>query len=86
MRILCDACGEVGHCYFDGYDFAERLLEGIKFHAKVVDNKIVVSVADEHKLYFENFNQEKWLDEALDHAQSTDVMNCDCGGSCWIEK
>jgi len=56
----------------DGYSFGDRLLEGVMFEIKFNNNDEVISVEvqESAKGYFENLNQEKWLNAAKKYAES----------------
>lgn len=55
----------------DGYDFGDRLLEGVLFEVEFKDNKVVsVKVEEDSKDYFDDLNKTKWLKEAKKYAQS----------------
>lgn len=60
---------------FDGYDVAERLLEGVMFDVVIeaisLEECKVISVEVESisKDYFEQFNTEKWLQAIKDHVE-----------------
>ena len=56
---------------FDGYNFADRLLEGVMFQATVQeDGTLKVNVSPDSESYFANFNQEKFLEQALKYANN----------------
>ena len=58
---------------FDGYNFADRLLEGVMFQATVQeDGTLKVNVSPDGESYFSNFNQEKFLEQALKYANNED--------------
>lgn len=60
---------------FDGYNFGDRLLEGVMFIATInEDNTISVRVSDISKLYFNNLNTKLWLKRALDFALMNDIF------------
>lgn len=58
---------------FDGYNFADRLLEGVMFQATIQeDGTLKVNVSPDSESYFANFNQEKFLEQALKYANNED--------------
>lgn len=62
--------------YFNGYNFGDRLLEGVMFKAIVNDEgDLRVEITDNCKKYFENLNKKKWLGEALDYAKNNDIFS-----------
>lgn len=79
-RISCHECG-CNRGEFDGYDFADRLLEGVRFQAWVENSQLKVEVKPGRDAeFFENFNRKKWLAEALAHVEGLDVLDCPgCG-------
>ena len=60
----------------DGYDFGDRLLEGIMFNITIEsDGSLTAEVEKSAEGYFEDLNKEKWLKEALRDAESTDIFH-----------
>ena len=57
----------------DGYNIADRLLEGVMFDVTFDENGKVlnISVEDEAKEYFEQMNQKKFLKEVKEDAEYT---------------
>jgi hypothetical protein len=59
----------------EGYDFGDRLLEGIKFIVTIEDDtSLSVKVDPRAEGYFGQLNEELWLDKALKHALRHDVF------------
>lgn len=59
----------------DGYEFGDRLLEGVMFIYTINnDGSLSVEVEESSKDYFDNFNKEKWLKIALQYAIETDCF------------
>lgn len=82
MSFTCDNCGPIPYILFDGYDFAERLLEGVKFKASFDDGELVVdTVADwDTDPYLSGLNKNRWMASAKCHVEGLDVANCpQCG-------
>jgi hypothetical protein len=62
--------------YFDGYDFGDRLLEGVPFKATILSNgKIQIQFAFPKGEYERQLNQKHWIKEAKEFAEEED--NCD---------
>jgi hypothetical protein len=58
---------------FDGCNFADTLLEGVMFQATIQeDGTLKVNVSTESESHFANFNQEKFLEQALEYANNED--------------
>jgi hypothetical protein len=80
VSFECPKCGKVDRVTFDGYDFGDRLLEGVKFHGVLEDGKLQVSVEPKDEAYFKTLNEKKWLREAKAFLIDTDVVTCaKCG-------
>lgn len=71
-----------GTMILNGYAFGDRMLEGCWFHVDVVNGDVVmdsVRPTSETKQYFENFNKEKWLNEARAYLTAFDGEETTCG-------
>ncbi len=64
----------VNVAYFNGYDFGDRMLEGVPFKAEVINGELRVSFAYPKGRYESGLNQDKWLKEALEYAQDNDTF------------
>lgn len=79
-RPTCDQCGKVvDYVIVDGYDVAERLLEGVEFRVELGDDgsatPSLLNKRDE--TYFHGLNEDKWLGEIKDLVENhADVANC----------
>lgn len=81
-QLKCDNCGDIDSVLFDGYDIAERLLEGVMFRATPNDKgSYDIALAFDHdQEYFDGFNQKKWFKEGLKHVEEIDFCQCpECG-------
>mgnify|MGYP001605314644 CR=1 FL=1 len=58
----------------DGYNFGDRLLEGVEFIIKIKDGDLVVSVDKEDKEYLSDLNEKRWLGAAKAYALENDVF------------
>lgn len=65
----------VSTAYFDGYDFGDRLLEGVSFKAEVVDGKMTVTFTNPNDKYERGLNQSYWLEQAKAYAEEHDIFN-----------
>ena len=66
---------------FDGYHIADRLLEGLMFQITVQDDgTLKASVKESDEKFFSNFNQEKFLQDAVDYAYDNDIFYEPIGG------
>lgn len=73
-------CGQIDYVLFDGYLFGDRLLESVMFRAYPHMDTIRVTVDEDSKEFFENFNTKEWLKRALEFAKSNDIATCPkCG-------
>jgi hypothetical protein len=70
---------------FNGYNIAEKLLEGLIFRVDIKeDGTLKVYVRSEDKIYFDQFNTEKFLREAQDFAEKNDIFEDPISGEdCW---
>jgi len=77
MRTLtCENCGKnVESALLDGYHFGDRLLEGVMFEVRLVDEKFTASLVEETS-YTEGLNMVKWLKTAAKYAETHDVFEC----------
>lgn len=76
----------VEYAYINGYDFGDRLLEGVLFKIIIENNEFkAVDVEPGAKEYFSQLNQKKWLKEATDFAKQLDVFIAPDGKSdAWV--
>ena len=82
IKLECSQCGPLEFVVIDGYDFSERLLEGIKF--KVFSDE---RVEYEKSNYTDGLNMAKWVKEAVECVKETDVVNCPkCGDEVVINE
>lgn len=56
----------IDKAFVDGYNFGDRLLEGVIFQISLTEDKndIIVKCGDDYLQYFESLNTKKWLKEA----------------------
>lgn len=83
MKFNCDTCGKIDEANFDGYDFGDRLLEGVKFTASKADDGtcIVRPATPDDDGYLNSLNKKQWLDAAKRYAEHNDLFECPgCGG------
>ena len=72
---------------FDGYNIAERMLEGLMFQITVQsDGSLKASVKTEDEDFFSNFNTIKFLNQAEDYAcKNADTFQDPVSGEdCWL--
>lgn len=71
---------------FDGYQIAERLLEGVTFQVTIQeDGTLKASVIPQDEDYFEQFNTAKFLKMAEDYvAEGDEYEDPETGEACWI--
>jgi len=71
---------------FDGYDIAERMLEGLQFQITVQsDGTLKAWVKPEDEDFFSDFNTTKFLKLAVEHAEETDIFqDPESGEECWL--
>ena len=71
----------------NGYVIGGTLLEGVLFHADMVDGEVIlnsVRVAEECEEYLEKLNAKKWLKEARIYFEAeTEVFETLDGGNVW---
>jgi len=82
-QFLCDACGLIPHVEFDGYEFGDKTLEGVKFKAAVKDsNKLTVDTVKDWytNRHLRGLNRTMWMKAALAFALENDPAQCPkCG-------
>jgi hypothetical protein len=85
-KFYCDECQEVSVAIVDGYTVGERLLEGVMFRVSIVDNELVVQLADpKDEPYFEKLNKDHWFKEVKEFVQysAPDDLECaECEQHC----
>lgn len=79
MIFDCEKCGDVDAVLIDGYNFAERTLEGIMFRVFYRDGKLVSQVEPDYADIFSDYNEDKWLKKCVEHVES---MEDDVEGEC----
>lgn len=63
------------NAYFHGYNFGDRLLEGVMFRATVNDNgELSVECTKSGIAYFKKLNMKMWSDLALEYAKQNDIF------------
>jgi hypothetical protein len=86
MRFMSDK-GPVDTVEFDGYQIAERLLEGVKFQATIENDTVVVRVHPNDAVYFSKFDSSKWLNEAKIYVMEGDGdFDLADGRTAWLEQ
>ena len=58
----------------DGYNFGDRLLEGVMFVVSIKNGELSVKVDKDAEEYFSGLNQKKWLEAAKDYALENDIF------------
>lgn len=83
MKLKCVQCGDILEALTNGYNFGDRLMEGVMFVIKVKGKKLYSDGVDKtSSSYFEDFNKKKWLKTAGDYVNrllkrgSLDVLVC----------
>lgn len=62
--------------YLDGYQFGDRLLEGVIFKCEILkDQRLKISVTPKCQAYFKKLNQDTWLRTALAYAVRNDIFS-----------
>ena len=87
-KLFCEHCNEQKDIVFiDGYDFGDRLMEGVKFKVKFSDGKAeCIGVEEEAKPYMDQFNWGHWKKRCEEFAESYDVFICiECGDDVYDE-
>ena len=78
--MRCDACGDIEYALMDGYDFGDRILEGVMF--RVFSDGHVETDDDWSKHpYLGRLNAAVWLKEAATCAKEADQLECPKCGS-----
>ena len=79
---------QLDHIIIDGYDFGDRLLEGVMFKVTIVDGKPKAEPASKgDENYLDTLNKEMWLHECEAHVESSvgDEIGSIKGNPIWIE-
>lgn len=81
MKFQCENCGKVDYALLDGYNVGDRLLEGVMFEIRCINNNIYqAQVTKDCAEYFEDLNKQKWIKAMEEYAAETDVFECpECG-------
>jgi hypothetical protein len=87
MKLVCPDCGPVDACLLDGYQFGDRILEGVNFRITTDSKKLIAETLPEDEDYMSGLNKAKWLREAATSAFTADNMTCEkCGeDGCYME-
>jgi hypothetical protein len=83
MKILfCEECDKnLDFIYINGYDFGDRLMEGVMFKVKLVNEKYeCIGVKENSEPYMAQFNWEHWKKRCEDFVDDYDIATCpECG-------
>lgn len=76
--MKCPDCGAIDYAELDGYDFAERMLEGVVFRVEERDGALAVSLdADQTTgLLAIRMDVAAVLRDALEHVQRSGELTC----------
>lgn len=76
--LFCENCDKkLDFVYVDGYSFGDRLMEGILFKVKVVDNKPeCIGVSEDDEPYMTQFNWEHWKKRCEEFCEDLDIATC----------
>ena len=87
-KLFCEECNEIPEfVYIDGYNFGDRLMEGVNFKLKF-SNKTVecIGVEEQSEVYMKQFNWEYWKERCNLIAKDYDVFTCPkCGEDIYDE-
>jgi hypothetical protein len=87
-KLFCETCNEEQDTVFvDGYDFGDKLMEGVKFKVKFIDGKAkCIGVEEDSEPYMKQFDWEHWKKRCEEFAQDYDVFICvKCGDDVYDE-
>lgn len=59
---------------FDGYVVGDRILEGVRFIAKIVNGKLEATIHPEDESYFSTLNTKYWSKKVNEYIQEYDVF------------
>jgi hypothetical protein len=80
MKFDCGNCGQIDHVIIDGYNYGDRLLEGVTFEVRRDDDgKFHSQVEEFSREYFSQFNQERYLNminEGMEHEEFAICPTC----------
>lgn len=72
----------VDYGYVDGYQFGDRLLEGVMFKITVTkQNKLKAEIAPGFEDSLEGLDKKYWLKLAVEHAETVDIFEADSKSS-----
>ncbi len=85
--IECCNCGKIKKANLEGWNLIGKPLEGVYFEVTENNGDLSVKISDSSNDLFSNFNKEKWLAAALDHAKDeADDLECPkCGGDVFVQ-
>ena len=70
--------------YIDGYQFGDRVLEGVKFKASLEKKGTVLIVhGSDSDAYLSDLNAPMWMDSAWDYLSTTDSVTDQFGRADW---
>ena len=76
-KFKCDDCGELEYALIDGYGVGDRILEGVMFEIRIVNDKPQVKPYDpSDKSYLEDLNEKKWLNVVKDSLKDEEFLQC----------
>ena len=66
----------VSVAYLDGYNFGDKLLEGVSFKCEINDEgELTASFTNPEGSYEKGLNQKKWVKEAQAYAVDNDIFS-----------
>ena len=68
MKFVDEDGETVKYAYVDGYNFGERLLEGVIFCLTIKDDKVTADIRKADASYMKQLNKKMWVKEAVKYA------------------
>lgn len=75
--LLCDNKCNIDFIYVNGYDFGDRIMEGVKFKVRVVNGKPECFGMDpDSEPYMVQFDWKYWKQKCEDYCDDIDIAQC----------
>jgi hypothetical protein len=87
-KLFCEECNkELDFVYVHGYDFGDRVMEGVRFKVRITGAEPdCFGVDDDSEAYMIQFNWEHWKKRCEEYCENADIAQCpECRDDVIIE-
>lgn len=87
-ELFCDECNKkLDFIYVHGYDFGDRIMEGVRFKVRVIDSKPeCFGLHPDSEPYMVQFDWEHWKKRCEEFCERADLAECPhCGEDVLVE-